>query len=170
MCFLFLSIESNVLGGREDQDVQRSQIGARRAVGVSSVLTQQPNAIQVKHLKQFSKKYSKICSSNTSSWKWNFYLHRVRKMVERILVDEWHQADHKRNRSVTTDHVGVSAVLQQHVQQLVAKLPVAYVAQDARQCRVTRLVDRWSRTLSAKMSLATGTTLRSGKFFTWWMR
>ncbi len=87
------------------------------------------------------------------------HLHGVGEVVQRVLVNERHQADHERHGAVAADHVGVAAVLQQHVQQLVAELPVAHVAQHARQRRVARLVDRRSRTLrSGKKTVREDTT------------
>lgn len=53
------------------------------------------------------------------------YLHSVSKVMKRIFVDQWNKTDHQRNRAIATDNIWVASVLQQHVEQLVAKLPVS---------------------------------------------
>lgn len=45
----------------------------------------------------------------------------VRKVVEGVLVNEWHKADHEGHRAVPPHQVGITAVTQQHVQELVSE-------------------------------------------------
>ena len=47
---LLLPRERDVLAGREDQDVQRGQVGPRVAVGVCTELAQDAHAVQVADL------------------------------------------------------------------------------------------------------------------------
>ena len=66
-------------------------------------------------------------------------------MVQRVLVDEGHEADHQWHAAVPALDVGVPALHQQHVQQVVAELPVRHVPQHARQRRVAHVVDAGPR-------------------------
>ena len=62
-------------------------------------------------------------------------------MVQGILVDEGDQTDHEGDTAVPALYVGVPALHQQHVQQVVAELPVRHVPQHARERAVADVVD-----------------------------
>ena len=66
-------------------------------------------------------------------------------MVERILVDERDQTDHEGDTAVPALDVGVAPLHQQHVQEVVAELPVRHVPQDAGEGAVTDVVDAGPR-------------------------
>ena len=67
------------------------------------------------------------------------------EVVERILVDERDQTDHEGDTAVPALDVGVAPLHQQHVQEVVAELPVRHVSQDAGEGAVTDVVDAGPR-------------------------
>ena len=93
--------------------MERGEVGLGAAVGVGAVLAEDPDTVQVTDF------------------------HRVIEVVEGVPVDEGDEADHQGDASVPPLDVGVSALLEQHVEEVVAKLPVRDVAQHGGQGRVT---------------------------------
>ena len=89
--------------------MKRGEVGAGRAVGVGAELAQNPDAVQVTDF------------------------HGVREVVEQVLVDQWDEADHEGHGAVASLHVGIAALLQQHVQQVVPELPVRDVSENTGQ-------------------------------------
>lgn len=69
------------------------------------------------------------------------------ELVEGVLVDEWHQTDHKRDTTVPSCHVGVAAILQQHIEEIVPELQILHVPEDIRERAVTLLVDGRPRSI-----------------------
>lgn len=72
--------------------------------------------------------------------------------MERVFVDERDEAYHQGHRPVAANDIRISTVLQKHVEQLIAKLPVSNVSQHAGQRRVPWLIDTGSSALTSNSS------------------
>lgn len=80
---LLVAAQRQVLRDGEHENVERGEVRAIRAarVGVRAVLQQDSYAVQIAHF------------------------HVVGEVVQRVLVDQQHQADHDRNRPVASHHI-----------------------------------------------------------------